>query len=200
MKRYIIDKEIRNEFFFNTVYGLLYPAVLGTALVYIIQDFITGKIFTNGVFSFISLFLLMWYFVLDFSVGSSNFKKNVNMYNIRYLLCDLGVIISFFLAYYGVWLSHFEFLFFLSFAIISSILLMLDYFDASEKQINFCIKNFYDTILSIFLCVSLCMTIISIFFSESLLYQIPKYLFLVFLGAGIFYYTTYILSKESFLE
>jgi len=198
MKRYRIKKEIRNEFFFQIIYGLFYPAVLGTILVYVMQDALSSSLFKSGIFPVISLFCLVWYFVLDFYVGFTNFKGDDKNYDLRYTFCDIVVIIAAFIAYYGLWLSHLEFLFFIAVSIISWTLILLDYYDTVDVNEKFEFSSSYDLMLLIFGIVSFGMSIVSLTIPQSLFYIISKNLFIVLTSAGILYYTFYILSEESY--
>jgi hypothetical protein len=200
MKIYKINKEIRNDFFFQSVYGLFYPAVLGTFLVDIIKNALSGELFNNGFFPVISLIILVWYFVLDFYIGFANFKGKENEYDIRYLLCDMAVISAAFIAYYGLWLSKpkLEFLLFGSLAIICLILVLLDYFDAIDSKTKYKITNLYTMILIMLGLLSIGLSIVSLTLSFSMFYLIIKNIFILVIGLGILYYTFYILSEESY--
>lgn len=193
-----INNEIKNNFLFQAIYGLFYPATLGAILVYLLQDVFTMKLLQKGIFPITSLFCLVWYFVIDFYVGYSNFKGRENEYNLRYVFCDVIIIITALLAYYGLWLSDKDFLFFISLSIMALTLLVLDYFDAMDAKMEYNIRNFYSLILLTLVFISSGITLISLMFPNSLFYLIFKNLFILIIGIGLVYYTFYILSDESF--
>jgi hypothetical protein len=200
MKRFKINKKIRNEFLYQTVYGLFYPAALGAVLVYIMQDALSGELFRNGIFPLATLIWLVWYFILDYYVGFTNFKGDEKSYDFRYMMCDVTFIIAAFVAYYGLWLSklNLDFLFFISFTVITVLLIILDYFDVKDAKRKFEIRSSYCISMSILSILSVGMIIVSLTLSESLFYSIAKYLFILLAGIILIFYTLYILSDDSF--
>lgn len=187
-----IDRKLRNVFFFNTIYGLLYPSVLGAIFVYIIERLIDGKLFDKDCFSLLSSFFLIWYFILDFYIGFYNFKGDEESYDFRHMLCDAIIIFFLFLSYYGVWLSNSEYLLYVSIFVICLALILVDVFDAPRGDLHS-----YILLLAMIGLLSLAMFFISIIFFHTLLYTIIKYIFIIVLGIGVLYYTSCILSIDS---
>lgn len=196
MKKFKIDAGLRNQFFFQIIYGLFYPATLGTILVYTMQDIFEGKLFNNEVFSLISLSFLIWYFLLDFHVGFLYFKGDEQNYDMRHMLCDVFEIIALFLSYYALLKFHYEFLFFICVSITALILILLDYFNSTDDKEKFRMFSFYPLLLSILGLVSLGMLVVSVTILDSLFYKISKYLFILFTGIVLVYYTIYVSSDE----
>lgn len=200
MEKFRIQKEIRNEFFFKTVYSLFYPAVLGTIFVYSLQGIFNGDILNIGLFSIMSLGFLIWYFILDFYVGLTNFEEDKKSYDFRYLLCDLVIIVVAFLAFFGLWFSKDDTLFYVSVLIFGFILLLLDYFNSIDENSQFSLKDSYNLMLIILCLISIGMIIASFIIAETQTYTILKYTSVLLFGIGIVYYTFYILSDNSFEE
>lgn len=202
MQIFKTNKKIRNEFFYQTIYELFYPAVLGTILVYIVRDVLSGDLVHKGIFAIMTLTCLVWYFVLDFYVGFTNFKGDEESYDFRYLILDIIFIITAFSTYYGLWLSDvdLDFLFFISCTIITGLLILLDHFDAKDAypETKFNINSFYCISLLILGILSVGMTIVSLALSKSLFYLITKYSFISLIVIILILYSLYILSDESF--
>lgn len=176
-----INKKIRNSFFFHIIYGLLYPAVL-------------GSIFYNGInllfaddlankctfFSLISTILLIWYFIIDFYVGIDNFSNRKEKYDYRYLFCDLIIILSIFCAYYSLWeLANAEYLLYISLCIICVILVLLDCFDQYDYYKHYNIINRYNLILIAIGLISIIASLVSYYLKDDIFYDVFKYIFII---------------------
>lgn len=195
-----INKKIRNTFFFHAIYGLLYPAVLGTVFFNVI-NFLFFKESVNEItpFSMISTVLLIWYFIIDLYVGTDNFSDRKKKYDYRYLFCDLIIILTIILVYYSLWvLPNADCLLYISLCVICVTLVLLDCFDQYDFRKHYKIINPYNLILIAIGLISIIMGLLSYYFINSCFYIILKYVFIISIGMIIVRFTYYILSDKSY--
>jgi len=98
--------------------NLIYPAVLGTIIVNLIQAILVGTIFQSGAFPVFASIVLVWYFVLDYWVTMTNFENDTENYRVRYFILDIIILVVLFGSFYYLWSIHSDLWFFISLTIL----------------------------------------------------------------------------------
>lgn len=188
-----INKKIKNQFYFQTIYNLLYPAVLGTVFVSLLLSISNGDVLANGFFPLLATIILIWYFLLDYFMGLNSFKEEETSYTNSFMICDLVVVVCLFISFFGLWYSNNEFLVFAS---LSGLGLSFLYWSYLVEKNEFKIFDTYNFLLLLFSILSMIFVFLSLFYSDKQIYIIGKYGFIFLTTILLVLYTKYCLSEE----